>query len=215
MRTRFQLSLVVLLLVGALGVLWSNVTAQTATRMFATLVSQLSNGGSTPVTCTASGQGCYLDVQLQGGAVKPLCASGAAVSAPADTSEDILATCTVPANTLGANGSLRVWTLFSTTNSANAKNVRVRYSGAAGTQFLVVTMTTSTTLQHMALITNRGATNSQVGYANGQPFSTSTTAVATSAVDTTAATDVVVTCQKASAGETCTLERYVVELIVP
>ena len=148
-------------------------------------------------------------------AVRILCKSGTAVSAPADTNEDTLATCTVPANTLGASGSLRVWTLFTTTNSANNKNIRVRYSGAAGTQFMVVTVTTATTLHNVTEITNRDATNSQVGYANGQPFSTSTTAVATASVDTTADTSVVITCQKASAGEVCTLERYLVEVIKP
>src|SRR4051812_45306280 len=45
--------------------------------------------------------------------------SAAAVSCPADTSEDTLATVTVPANLMGVDGSLRVWTLWTVTSSTN------------------------------------------------------------------------------------------------
>ena len=56
--------LIWLLLGVILGSLLSSpVGAQAATRLFATLSSDLQTGGSTPVTCTAAGAGCYLHVQ--------------------------------------------------------------------------------------------------------------------------------------------------------
>lgn len=50
-----------------LGVVFVTVSAQTATRMFATLSTDLTTGTSTPVTCTQSGTGCFLDVTISGG----------------------------------------------------------------------------------------------------------------------------------------------------
>jgi hypothetical protein len=155
-----------------------------------------------------------LYVEFASGGLVVLAQSGAAVSGAADTNENVLASITVPANALGANGSLRIWSLWTVTNSANNKVIRVRYSGASGTQYLAQTLTTVASFQHMALITNRNATNSQVGgFSNSQPFATSSSAVVTSSVDTTADTTIILSGTKASAGETITLERYLVELL--
>lgn len=141
--------------------------------------------------------------------------SSAAVSCGADTNEDTLATITIPANALGANGRLRITTIWTTTNSGNNKTTRVRYSGASGTQYGLNVLTTTATAVEMRLIGNRNATNSQVGGMPGGTggWGTSATAVSTSAVDTTAATTVVITGQKASSGEVLTLESYLVELL--
>lgn len=141
--------------------------------------------------------------------------SGASVSCPADTTEDTLATITVPANALGANGVLRILTTWTFTNSANNKTMRVRYSGGAGTIYSSNVQTTQATSQVLTLISNRNATNSQVGAANDHDGLTlgSASAIVTSAVDTTASTTIVITGQKANSGETLRLERYVVELL--
>lgn len=54
-------------------------------------------------------------------------------SAPASTSEEILATCTIPANTLSANGSsLRVEFFGHTAANANNKRYRIRIGGIGG-----------------------------------------------------------------------------------
>lgn len=140
--------------------------------------------------------------------------SAVAVSAPADTTEDTLATITIPANAMGANGRLRVSTFWSHTNSANNKTLRVRYSGASGTIFSTFTNTTTAAMRAQCEIVNRNATNSQVGGFNGTGgFGSGAASLLTSSVDTTAATTVVITGQKASSGETLTLESYLVELI--
>lgn len=172
-----------------------------ATLLIALVVSALSLSAQVVVTPRAVDAG------------RVLCTTAVAASAPSDTTEDTLATCTVPANAVGANGSLRIWTTWTVTNSANNKTLRVRYSGAAGSQYLVATLTTSASGQYLTLITNRGATNSQVSSNGTGAIGGSSAAVVTSAADTTADTTIVVTCQKALNTETCTLERYLVELI--
>ncbi len=143
--------------------------------------------------------------------------SGAAVNTPADTSEDTLATINIPANAMGANGVLRIYTLWAFTSSGNNKTLRIRFSGASGTIYMNPVFTTSVGYASLTMIANRNATNSQVGFAsaatNGGLGTSSASANVTSSVDTTAATSLVITGQKASAGETLTLESYLVELI--
>lgn len=155
-------------------------------------------------------------VQLQAvPQIKVLGQSSVAVSGAADTNENVLATVTVPAGSMGLNGRLRVTALLTLTNSANNKTVRVRLGGIGGSIFTSPVMTTSASTRFQIEIANRGAANSQVG---GQQLGTggwgiSGNVVATAAIDTSADTTVVITGQKASAGETITLESYLVELI--
>lgn len=151
------------------------------------------------------------------GAARILGASAVAVSGPADTSENILATITVPAGAMGLNGILRVRALWSHTNSANNKTLRIRLGGVGGTQFLAIVPTTTASAITDTTIQNRGAANSQVGSVAAlvASFGTTSGALATGAIDTSVATTLVLTGQKASAGETITLESYLVELILP
>jgi len=143
--------------------------------------------------------------------------SAVAVSHTGDTSETLLASVTVPANAMGANGRLVIDTLWSFTGSANSKTPRVRFSGAGGTVYMshIITSGTAVTAHYETTISNRGATNSQVGGGVSQfgGVGTSTAALVTSSVDTTAATTVYITGQLASAGETITLEAYEVRLL--
>lgn len=49
------------------GTIASVVSAQIPTRMHATLATDVATGNPTPVTCTQSGTGCFLDVTIAGG----------------------------------------------------------------------------------------------------------------------------------------------------
>lgn len=140
--------------------------------------------------------------------------SGAAVSGAADTAENTLATVSVPAGSMGVNGVVRVTSLWSYTNSANNKTLRVDFGGF---DFLSNAATTTVGTQTLTLIRNRNATNSQVGFTNATfgAIGTTTGTATTCAVDTTAAVSLTLTGQKASAGETLTLESYTVELLRP
>lgn len=143
--------------------------------------------------------------------------SYAAVSGAADTVENTLATITVPANAIGANGSIRLRLAFTNTNNANIKTMRVRFSGAAGTIIVSRDMASAGAWDFDLIMANRNATNSQVtrGYGLNSVGSVGVPTIAASAIDTTAATTLVVTIQKATAGDTVTLEGYTAELIKP
>lgn len=149
--------------------------------------------------------------------VRVLAASASAVSGAADTNENTLATITVPAGAMGLNGIIRVFTLWTYTNSVNNKTLRVRFGGVSGTTYLSVGPTTTAAFSTLTIIGNRNSASSQVGVADAAAnvFSATTDAVTTSSVDTSAATTIVITGQKASAGEVITLEQYVAELIIP
>lgn len=152
-------------------------------------------------------------------------ASGAAVTTTTgtgQTQEQTLATITIAAGSLGANGQIRVTTLWSCTASSNTKTIKVRYSTVSGTSYLSSSFASTTILaENMLIIRNKNATNSQIGYvsnaiANG-PYGQTTGASVTSAVDTTASTTIVITGQlssaAATANEVITLESFTVELL--
>lgn len=141
-----------------------------------------------------------------------LAQSAVAVSCPVDATEDILATINVPAGLLGPNGLLRVSYLASFTNNANVKTWRVRLGGIGGTGLKTIALANNTTYQDSLWLANRGAANSQVsGISTGSTFSIGSNGVITAAIDTSLATTLVITGQKATAGDTLTLESYLVE----
>lgn len=146
-----------------------------------------------------------------------LAKSAVAVSCPADTTEDILATISVPAGAMGISGVLRIYVEWTWTNSANNKTLRIRYGGTDLISSTV--LTTTATGSHRLSIFNRGATNSQKHRAEfifgSTPPANTNVAFATSgtlSVDTTALSSIVFSGQKALAGEVLTLESYLVEL---
>ena len=138
--------------------------------------------------------------------------SAVAVTAPADTSENVLATITVPAGALGLDGSLIVTHFVTCTNNANAKTIRHRFSGAAGAVYLAPSIASSAGQAGRSRIANRGTASSQVG-AVFDGFTA--TGPSTSAADTTAATTAVITALKATAGDTITLESWMAEIVRP
>jgi hypothetical protein len=151
------------------------------------------------------------------GAARILAASAVAVNGPADASENILATITIPAGTMGANGIIRVSGACAYTNNANTKALRGRFGGIGGTAHLsIVGMSTETGCGFLMMVANRNATNSQFGSGHAWKYNNAMQAsTGTGAVDTAAATTIVLTGQKAVGGDTFTLEHYVVELILP
>jgi hypothetical protein len=150
-------------------------------------------------------------------AVARLLAASAAtgMSHTGNTNETALATVTIPAGAMGLNGGLHIYTSWAYTNSGNGKTLRVRFGGVSGTSYLSSAPTTTASLSDMRRIRNRNSASSQVGgSANvSNPLISQTTAIVTSSVDTSAAVDVVISGQLASAGETITLENYEVWLL--
>ncbi len=137
-----------------------------------------------------------------------LAKSGVGVSHTGNTTETTLATITVPAGAMGPNGQIEVEALFSINNSANSKTMRVRLGGSlAG-----ATATTSTaSFQGKSRIANRNSASSQVAPAS-LVVSSSATAVNTLAINTANAADITITGQLANAGDSVTLESYLVRV---
>ncbi len=79
---------------------------------------------------------------------------------------------------------------------------------------MAVVLTANDTARLITQISNRNATNSQVGHvAATGGLGGATGGIVTAAVDTTAATTIVITGQKATLGETLTLEQYIIEVM--
>jgi hypothetical protein len=142
--------------------------------------------------------------------------SGAAATAhTGTTSETAIVTLPLPASTLGTDGIIRVRTFWTVTNSANVKTARVRLGGLAGTLMQTAPVTTNATMITETLIFNRASSASQYasGFANrGTDGLQQTTTVQTGTVNTAVAQDLVITAQLASAGESMTLEAYIIEI---
>lgn len=150
------------------------------------------------------------------GATTILAQSWVAVNTPVDTTEDTLATVTIPANTLRANDSMYITTLWTCTNNANVKTMRIRYSGIGGTIYRSVALTSAAALFDITLIANTNSTSAQTGgetaSANGV-YQIIGTLPPTSTENTTATTTLVFTGQKATAGDVLTLVGYIVQVM--
>lgn len=122
------------------------------------------------------------------------------------TSEVQAFTYTVPAGLMGPNGVLEIVYLFTYTNSANNKTLRVRFGGTGGTVFSSVTAATSESSVKYIWIRNANSTSSQKGPSSGSVtgFGTGTGAAIASSVDTSSATDIVISGALALSTETVT-----------
>lgn len=137
-----------------------------------------------------------------------------------DTGEEFSQTITVPTNALGPNGTLRISTLWSVTNNANVKTGRIRYSGNAGAIYSNFTLASQNILREMSWVQNRASASSQIGsdpnsaVVNGGFTLLGGGAVyQKSAVDTTAATTLVLSGQRATATDNLVIESYLIELL--
>jgi hypothetical protein len=139
-------------------------------------------------------------------------ASAVAVSHTGTTAKTTLATVTVPGGAMGANGMLRITSLWSHTNSANAKTPRVEFGG---TEYYGTAVTATATTRMYRTIANRNSAGLQVGGPSPGTFDWGSTSdgLTTSSVDTSADQDLVFSGELANSGDTIMLESYVVELL--
>lgn len=148
--------------------------------------------------------------------VMVIAAETAAISAPADTTEDILATIKIKGGLMGRNGFLRVTAAMTVTSSANNKSLRARLGGIGGTNFISATVSTGILFESaVGIIRNRNSESAQVVVTSMGSLTGAGnvgTAVSTGAVDTSVDQDLVITGQKALGSETLTLEHFIVEV---
>ena len=138
-------------------------------------------------------------------------ASAVQASHTGNTNETTLATITVPAGSLGANGALRIHTQWSNNNNANNKIMRIRLGGPSGTIYLSATVTTTIAFLSQIVIRAVNSQSSQKG--SGTSVGTSSTAAVTSSLDMTADFDLVLTGQHANSGDSVALESNIVAVL--
>ena len=136
---------------------------------------------------------------------------GAAVSLTGTTSETTLASFTVKGGLVGANGKMKIWPLLSMTNNANAKTIRLKMDGNV---IYGNARTNESHIQFLTIVRNTNSQSSQklsAGITVG--LGTSTAAITTLAVDTSADFNISVTGQLANAADSITLDGFFLEII--
>jgi hypothetical protein len=110
---------------------------------------------------------------------------------------------------MGPNDHLQIECMWSMTNNANSKTMRVRFGG---TSFVSLAVTTNATYRFAYTIANRNSTSSQIGGAS-PAYAGSAAANITGTIDTTSARDLVFAGLLANSADSIALEGYRVELI--
>lgn len=131
--------------------------------------------------------------------------SAVQISRTGDTNENTLASVTIPGGTIGINGQVEIEVLVSVTNNANTKTLRVKFGA---TTYVTQALPSVASAQYRQRIANRGVANSQVALILPASFGSTTAALTTSAVDTSADVVVAITGQLGTSTDTITLESY-------
>lgn len=135
----------------------------------------------------------------------------AAVVLTGTTSLTTLATITIPAGLIGANGKVKFYPLWSNTNNANTKTLRVIINGAT----TVHTATSQNSVHNSGLLILRNFNSETIqrmssGMVAG--FGSTTGSIAAPTIDTTVPVTVAVTGQLANSADTMTLEGLFLEI---
>ena len=128
-----------------------------------------------------------------------------------DTAEEFLPNISIAANALGKNGQVRLSIFNEFNNNGNAKRYRIYYSGSGGTNIVQINGSGSAQNGAIYVLANTGATNQQILAQPAQQSGSNT--VVLTAVDTTAATTIAVSLQKATATDNIVLELLDAEVL--
>ena len=132
--------------------------------------------------------------------------NNAPTSAPADTTEDVLATINIPYRP-GPNAVFDITALLTCNNNANVKTARIRWGYAGGPVIDTISMTSTTFAKLNIIIANQNATNVQKIYSeNVSASGVVSNSLTSDTRDTNILSQIVITGQKATVGDTLTLE---------
>jgi len=127
------------------------------------------------------------------------------------TSVVTLATITIPAGLMGANGKLKIYPLWSTTNNVNQKTLRAIFSGSTCSTMVSQSVPNNSGLLIIRNTNSESAQKCSSGLVAG--IGSSTGSIASPTVDTSAATTITITGQLAVGTDTMTLEDLFVEVV--
>lgn len=161
----------------------------------------------------------YNNTYTSGSPVVPASPTAFATTGPGaytqTTGADVsLFTATVPANLMGLYGGVRSHAQATSNNSVGVKTVRMFLGGTGGSNYATGTNTTNVTLTDFRTILNKGVTNRQSATSSAASWSGLGSiggSVASSSIDTTAATTLVYTAQLATATDYCLFNVVLVE----
>jgi hypothetical protein len=129
------------------------------------------------------------------------------------TAETQVASFTLPGGVMGMNGILRLCPMFSQTNSANTKTLRIKL-GAATAITQAFGGAGSASAYGILTVRNLNSQSSQKSTQGGSlGVGTTSSAIGTSAADTSADITVSLTVQMGALAETVTLEHLFVEVL--
>lgn len=140
-------------------------------------------------------------------------ASAVAMALTGTTSEAVMATVPVPAGAMGLNGGLKVEAIWGITNSANAKVMRTRLGGLAGTSLGSTSLTANASYAESRIIRNRNSASAQVSYLGTGGTGSTTAAIGVASINSAVAQDLVLTGAPANAADSITLQSYEVWLL--
>ncbi len=135
----------------------------------------------------------------------------AAVVLTGTTSATTLATITIPASLIGANGKVKFYPLWSNTNNANTKTLRVILNGAT----IVYTGVVQNSVHNSGLLILRNfnsETTQRMSSGMAAGLGSTTGSIAATTIDTTVPVTVSVTGQLANSADTMTLEGLFLEI---
>lgn len=147
-----------------------------------------------------------------------LCISSA-TAATTGTTEEVLATCTLPANAFNTNGrAIRIKAWGSSAANGNTKLMRIRFGGIGGTTISQRSFVTASHFPYVEAIVLRTGASAQIAFGesgSGAENSSSTAQQNRSSPtsDTTAAIDIVITGHTATAAGDLTLTGFMVEFL--
>ncbi len=127
------------------------------------------------------------------------------------TSGVTLATIIIPAGLLGANGKLKIYPLWSTTNNANFKTLRAVFGGSVCTTMISQSVPNNSGLVIIRNINSESVQKCSSGLVAG--IGSSSGSISSPTVDTTAATNITISGQLAVGTDTLTLEDLFVEVV--
>lgn len=129
------------------------------------------------------------------------------------TSDTTIRTIALPAGIMGLNGAIEVQVKWSLTNNANGKTCFMQIGGSTWNG---VGMGGSGTFGIRGLLENRNSAASQLGsHGTNSGYSGGNATWSAPTVDTSAATSITISIQLANAGDSATLESYMVTLLRP
>lgn len=183
---------------------WETIPAANTVNGWTVFVSNVGVGGS---FWTSNGTGWY-----PVGGMVVLAVSGANIANTGNTTENTVATVTIPAGMLGANGAVEVIPLWDFTNNANTKTMKVKFGGSV-VYSIATTATTSCQMQYF--VRNANSASAQVAQASNGSSGMGAVAgsLLTGVINTANAADITLTAQCANAGDTINLRGYIVRLM--